>query len=221
VTKVESTVFKSIDPERVGKSKLIDFSRLEKVFALDAKSAESVAAGRFFGDISDMFSCGGSTSVFTFNSRGGRRRQREAAREAQQSPAKDPLSAALHRDRHVIVEPLRTADDLALIWRAEIIMGRMKESIEGLKKAILSADRRVLTLETLNELRSLFPLKSYEEEVWFALPSIPRISLPLFLPFVRSWNSVVRKTLQKAALMGYTGPLNQLAKPEQFLFEVS
>jgi hypothetical protein len=43
-------------------------------------------------------------------------------------------------------------------------MNRLKSPIEEITKALLSGDRKVLNIDTLNELLGLFPLKSYEEE---------------------------------------------------------
>jgi len=46
----------------------------------------------------------------------------------------------------------------------EIIMNPSKITLPELRAAILKGDTKTLTIEALNELRSLFPLKTYEEE---------------------------------------------------------
>jgi len=46
----------------------------------------------------------------------------------------------------------------------EIIMNRLPYSTTEIKNAILKADMQVLTVDTLNELRSMLPQKTYEEE---------------------------------------------------------
>jgi len=56
---------------------------------------------------------------------------------------------------------------------AAIVMHRFPQTPEEICKAIMELDYKFITIKTMNELRNLFPPKTYEEEVCILAAEFP------------------------------------------------
>lgn len=88
-------------------------------------------------------------------------------------------------------------------------MHRFPQSVDEISKAINDIDKRFVTIQTMTELRNLFPFKEYEDEVKDQVVYIIIIKSPLSI------------LLQMKKMLEFKGDPSELTEAEATLHGVS